>query len=71
MKAFENAAVFGLVPVPPMSCSTYYDGPGMIDAFHDGPDAFRSKPVTKRLVTKEELAYLREQLKKCSTGYFT
>ena len=71
MKTLVSAAVYGLVPVPPMldtrGCS---DSDNRAVAAEDmkssQPKCFEHRVVTERMATKDELARIRRELEELS-----
>jgi hypothetical protein len=79
MRTFTNAAVFGLVPVPPMpatgACSDSHSfGDSDIrpvpteDVSIPQPACPRRDDATERMATKDELARIRRQLEDVRAG---
>jgi len=73
MKAFTSAAVFGLVPVPPMPptasrsaverCSNNDIVPDSTEHLDAPPPAHPERgAATERMATKDELAHIRHEL---------
>ena len=69
MKTLVSVSVFGLVPMPPMpdTWSSREDLRATSDDFDFSQLVYLPRAITERLVTKEELARIRNQLKKMDT----
>jgi hypothetical protein len=71
MKALQSAAVFGLLPVPPVPDTHEYGRdrdtrPTMSEDDSSSQGAGLSPSLTERMATKGELARLREELEAIS-----